>query len=61
MVGQKIMIGNEILERVKEYTYSGQTVSANPMHEIEIKCRTEMGWSAIGKHDDIVKAIYHSL
>ncbi len=45
------MIGNEALEVVKEYTYLGQMVSANPAHEKEIRRRIGMGWSAIGKQN----------
>ncbi len=45
------MIGNEALELVEEYTYIGQTVSANPAHEKEIRRRIRMGWIAFGKQN----------
>ncbi len=39
MTGLQIMIGNEALEVVEEYTYLGQMVSANPAHEKETRSR----------------------
>lgn len=33
LAGQQIMIGNETLVRVDEYTYLRQTINANPMHK----------------------------
>ncbi len=49
LIGRQIMIGNEALEFVEEYTYLGQMVSANPAHEKKIRRRIGMGWSAFGK------------
>ncbi len=49
------MIGNEALELVKEYTYLGQMVSANPAHEKEIR-RIGMGWSAFGKQNLVMNS-----
>ncbi len=40
LIGRQIMIGNEALELVEEYTYLGQMISANPEHEKEIRRRT---------------------
>ncbi len=55
LAGQQIMIGNETLKRVEIYIYLGQTVSANPAHDREIKRRIGMGWTAYRKqHRDIV-------
>ncbi len=47
LIGQQIMVGNEALELVEEYTYLRQMVSAYPAHEKEIR-RIGMGWSASG-------------
>ncbi len=46
--------GNETLERVEEHVHLGQTVSANPAHDKEIKRRTGEEWSAFGKQGDIM-------
>ncbi len=50
LTGRQIMIGNEALELVEEYTYLGQMVSANPAQDKEIR-RIGMGWSAFGKQN----------
>ncbi len=50
------MISSEILERVEEYMYLGQAVSANPAQDREIKRRIGMGWNAFGKHRDIINS-----
>ncbi len=42
LIGRQIMIGNEVLELVEECTYLGQMVSANRVHEKEIR-RIGMG------------------
>ncbi len=39
LIGLQIIIGNEALKLVEEYTYLGQMVSANPEHEKEIRRR----------------------
>ncbi len=54
LVEQQVMIGNKALELVEEYTCLGQIVSANPVHEKEIRRRTGMGWSVFGKHSLIM-------
>lgn len=45
---QRITIGNETLERVREYTYGiiRKTLSANSTHERKTR-RIEMGWSVL--------------
>ncbi len=53
---RQIMIGNEALELVEEYTYLGQMVIANPAHEKEIRKRIGMGWSAFGKHNLVMNS-----
>ncbi len=50
------MIGNEALELVEEYIYLGQMISANPAHEKEIRRRTGMGWSALGKQNLVMNS-----
>ncbi len=42
LTGRQIMIGNEALELVEEYTQLGQMVGGNPAHEKEIR-RIGMG------------------
>ncbi len=44
------MIENEALVLVEEYTYLGQMVSANPVHEKEIR-RIGLGWSSFSKQN----------
>ncbi len=44
------------MELVKEYTYLGQMVSANPVHEKEIRRRIGMGWSAFGKQNLVMNS-----
>ncbi len=39
LIGRQIMIGNEALEQLEEYTYLGQMVSAKPANENEIRRR----------------------
>ncbi len=56
MARQQIMIFNETLERVEEYVYLGQTVSANPAQDREMKRRISMGWTAYEKHGDIMNS-----
>ncbi len=50
------MIGNEALELVKEYTYLGQIVSANPAHEKEIRRRIGISWSAFSKQSLVMNS-----
>ncbi len=50
------MIGNEALELMKEYTYLGQMVSANPAHEKDIRRSIGMGWSAFGKQNLVMNS-----
>ncbi len=50
------MIGDEALELVKEYTYLGQMVSANPAHEKEIRRRIGMGWSTFRKQNLVMNS-----
>ncbi len=50
------MIENEALELMKEYTYLGQMVSANPVHEKEIRRRIGVGWSAFGKENLVMNS-----
>ncbi len=56
LAGQQIMIENETLERVEEYTFLGQTVSANTAHDKEIMRRIGMGLSAFGMHGGIMNS-----
>ncbi len=49
LTGRQIMIGNEALELVMEYTYLGQMVSKNIAHEKEVRRRIGIGWSAFEK------------
>lgn len=49
-------LGNEILEQVDEYNYLGQVITAGQNHEKEIRRRISMGWSAFGKHYDIMSS-----
>ena len=56
LAGQQIRIGKETIERVEEYTCLGQTISATPNHEKEIRKRIGMGWSAFGKHGIIMNS-----
>ncbi len=55
LAGQQIIIGNETVERVKEYIYLGQAISANSAQDTEIK-RISMGWTAYGKYGDIMNS-----
>ncbi len=50
------MIGNETLQRVEEYIYLGQAVSANPAQDREINGIIGMGWTAYGKDGDIMNS-----
>lgn len=45
---QILVIENETLEKIKELTYLGKAVSANPTLEIEIRKQIGIGWSAFG-------------
>ncbi len=54
--GLQIMIGNEALEVMEEYTYLGQMVSANLAHEKKFKRRIGMGWSAFSKHNPVMNS-----
>ncbi len=56
LIGSQIIIGNEALELVEEYTYLLQMVSANPAHEKEIRRRIGMGWSAFGKQNLVMNS-----
>ncbi len=56
LAGQQIMIGNETLERVEEYIYLGEAVSANPAHDREIKRKIGMRRTAFGKYGDIMNS-----
>ncbi len=56
LTGRQIMIENEALELVEEYTYLGLIFNANPVHEKEIRRRIGMGWSAFGKHNLIMNS-----
>ncbi len=56
LIGRQIMIANEALELVKEYTYLGQMISANPAHEKEIRRGIGMGWSAFGKQNLVMNS-----
>ena len=55
-VRQPFRLGNEILEQVDEYNYLGQVITAGQNHEKEIRRRISMGWSAFGKHYDIMSS-----
>ncbi len=56
----KVMFNNQLAGQqnmgVKEYIYMGQSISANPSQDKEIKRRTGVGWTAFGKHGDIVNS-----
>lgn len=52
---QGIQIGNDTIERVDEYIYLGQKVKAGPGQEDEIKRRIAMGWTAFGRHSNILR------
>ncbi len=41
---------------MKEYTYLGQMVSANPAHEKEVRRRIGLGWSNFGKQNLVMNS-----
>ena len=51
-----IKVDDVMIERVQEYIYLGQKISANPNLENEIKRRIGMGWSAFGKQSSVMKS-----
>ena len=51
---QRFEIGNSALEVVKDYVYLGQVITAEPNHEAEVTRRIRMGWSAFGRHSQIM-------
>ena len=51
---QRFEIGGEAVEVVNEYVYLGQVVTPDPNHEAEIIRRIRMGWSAFGRHSQIM-------
>ncbi len=55
LIGRQIMIGNEAVELMEEYTYLGQMVSANPAHEKEIR-RIGMGWRAFDRQSLVMNS-----
>lgn len=42
---EEIMIGNETLGRVQEYTYLGRIISANPAHQRKLE--GELEWNGV--------------
>ena len=52
---EQIQIQNEVLEVVDEYLYLGQLVQTNTSFETEIKRRIKLGWSAFGRHSNILR------
>ena len=52
---EQIQIQNEALEVVDEYVYLGQLVQTNTSFETEIKRRIKLGWSAFGRHSNILR------
>ena len=52
---QGIKIGDDTIERVEEYIYLGQKVKTRPGQEDEIKRRISMGWTAFGRHSNVLK------
>ncbi len=56
LIGRQIMIGNKALELLEEYTYLGQMVSGNPVHEKEIRRRIGKGWSAFSKQNLVMNS-----
>ena len=52
---EQIQIQNEVLEVVNEYLYLGQLVQTNTSFETEIKRRIKLGWSAFGRHSNILQ------
>ncbi|MCJ3109048.1 hypothetical protein LN026_27435, partial [Klebsiella pneumoniae] len=51
---QLFQIAGEALEVVSEYVCLGQVVTPDPNHEAEVVRRIRMGWSAFGKHSQIM-------
>ena len=51
---QEFRIANQPLESVKEYVYLGQLLTGDPDHEKEIYRRIKLGWSAYGRHCQIL-------
>ncbi len=54
LIGWQVMIGNEALGLMEEYAYLGQIVSANIVHEKEIRKRIGMGWNAFSKQSPVM-------
>ena len=56
---QEFRIASQPLESVKEYVYLGQLLTGDPDHEKEIYRRIKLGWSAYGRHYQILTGRLH--
>lgn len=45
------------LKSVQEYVYLGQLLTEKPTHEKEIHRRVRVGWSAYGRHSQVMQVI----
>ena len=53
---EQIVVGEQVIEEVKEYTYLGQSIAFNKDLDREIKRRISLGWAAYGKHKNILES-----
>ena len=53
---KQIKVNDDIIETTDRYIYLGQLVITDYSHLEEVKRRTQTGWSAFGKLNDIMKS-----
>ena len=53
---KQIKVNDDIIETTDRYIYLGQLVKTDYSHLEEVKRRTQTGWSAFGKFNDIIKS-----
>ena len=53
---EQIVVGEQVIEEVEEYTYLGQSIAFNKDLDREIKRRISLGWAAYGKHKNILES-----
>ena len=51
---EKVMLGDDEIEKVGMYKYLGQEIRLNNITEEEVKARVRMGWACFGKYKEIL-------
>ena len=55
ILDHEIKIYDKVIKCVQDYNYFGQKIGACPDHDKNIR-RMGMGWSALGKQDNVMKS-----